>query len=214
MSERFVLIGAHLEEEDAAIDGVTCLPAGPVALSAAAYAADQSLGNRTLISRVASLRALLVQRETFIAIRYGASVAGLEEAAAKAAPHGNKWRELLVRHRGTFEMTLKVLAAEAVPDPDRKHFRSGADYLRALHAARSAKRPHPEFAAAAEESFRPLATAARWVAREDAAFEYAFLVPRARFDEVKGAAESLKERFGDLPFLLSGPWPLEVFADD
>jgi len=33
-------------------------------------------------------------------------------------------------------------------------------------------------------------------------------------DRVRAAGEQLKRDFPDVPFLLSGPWPLEVFADD
>ena len=33
-------------------------------------------------------------------------------------------------------------------------------------------------------------------------------------DRVRDAGRSLKQLFPRVPFLLSGPWPLEVFADD
>jgi hypothetical protein len=213
VSDRFVLLGAHLAESDTTIEGITSFPAADLFLSSVRHSAVEGVGDRALIARVARLRSELVQRQTFVAIRYGASVSGPEEAALKVAAHTARWRELLSRHRGTFEMTLKVLASEAEPDPDRREFTSGADYLRALYAARSKKKADPDFLRAAEDAFQPLSTAARWVKREDAAFELAFLASRDRFDEVRDAAEMLKERFPRLPFLLSGPWPLEVFAE-
>ena len=40
------------------------------------------------------------------------------------------------------------------------------------------------------------------------------LVRRSDVAAVLAAGEALKRDFPHVPFLLSGPWPLEVFADD
>jgi hypothetical protein len=42
----------------------------------------------------------------------------------------------------------------------------------------------------------------------------AALIPRARIEEIFAAGEQLKRDFPRIPFLLSGPWPLEVFAHE
>ena len=54
----------------------------------------------------------------------------------------------------------------------------------------------------------------RWTARDNASVEMAALVRRNDVAAVFEAGAALKRDFPDVPFLLSGPWPLEVFADD
>lgn len=214
MTERFLLIGAHLRPEDAAVDGAVTFPLEDLTLSAAAYDADIGAAAREVVSNVAVLRRRLVDRQAFVAIRYGASVAGAEEAFAKCRERAAAWRELLTTWRDTFEMTLKVLAADAAPTPDRKQFTSGADYLRALHAARSAKSIDPAFERSVEKELGTVALAWKWIPRQDAAFEFAFLIRRTSMDDVRSRGLALKESFPALPFLMSGPWPLEVFAGE
>ena len=189
-------------------------PLDDLTLSAASYDAAMGAAAREVVARVAELRRRLVERETFVAIRYGASVSGPEEAANKCRDHVSEWRKLLTACRGRFEITLKVLAAEAAPLPDRKQFTSGAEYLRALQAARSAKSLDPRFRAAVDARFEAIAESMKWIPRQDAAFEFAFLIRRESLDEVRRAGLELKERFAGIPFLISGPWPLEVFAGE
>jgi hypothetical protein len=40
------------------------------------------------------------------------------------------------------------------------------------------------------------------------------LVRRPDLENMRIAGETLRKEFAAVPFLLSGPWPLEVFADD
>ena len=214
MSERFLLIGAHLRPEDAAVDGVTTFSFDDLTVSAAPYDPAAGAAAREVVARVAAMRRQLVDRETFIAIRYGASVSGAEEAAAKCREHASNWRNLLTTWRGTYEMTLKVLAASAAPLPDRRQFTSGADYLRALQAARSAKSLDAGFRSAVEDRLGGIAAAATWVPRPEAAYEYVFLIPRAMLPAVRERGLQLKESYPAVPFLISGPWPLEVFAGE
>lgn len=202
---KVVVIGAHLERAD--VEPIAeAVPAGDLWLSGVAVPDEQPLGDRDLVLRVAKTRAALLERATFVAIRYG-YVAG---DAAKVAPHLARWRKLLEQHRGDVEMTLKAAAASPRPRPDRRDFASGADYLRALHA--SAAEIDPRFRAAVES--RIDAVARRWAPRDNASVEMAALVRRADVAKVVEAGATLKRDFPEVPFLLSGPWPLEVFADD
>jgi hypothetical protein len=203
---KLVIIGAHLHRDD--IEPLAAaLPAGDVFLSGIAVDDDQPLGDRDLLLRVAKTRAELLDRATFIAIRYGLALRDGE--TSKVAPYAARWRELLVEHRDHAEMTLKLAAASARPRPDRRAFASGADYLRALHAS------HAEVPAAFRQAAdeRIPALARRWTPRDNASVEMAALVRRGDVGRVFDAGAALKQAFPEVPFLLSGPWPLEVFAD-
>lgn len=203
-----VIIGAHLRRDD--IEPLAeVLPVADIFLSGLAVADDQPLGDRELLLRVAKVRAALLERATFIAIRYGFAASTPNEALAKCAAHLVRWRALLEQHRDDVEMTLKVLARARAPRPDRHDFASGAEYLKALHAATVAVDVDPEFRSAAEEAMGK----GRWLHRDNASLELAALVARDGVERVRSAGEELKRRFPNVPFLLSGPWPLEVFAD-
>ena len=206
---RLVAIGAHLRRDD--VEPLAhAAPAGDLFVSAVEVPDDQNLADRELLLRVASIRAKLLEKATFIAIRYGFTFGG--DATAQLGTFLAYWRALLERHRDRVEMTLKVAASSSVPRPDRRDFTSGADYLRALHAAREAARIDDGFRAAVERLLVPLSVEHRWRRRDEKSLELAMLVERARVDELLRAGEEL--RATRVPFLLSGPWPLEVFADD
>lgn len=206
---KWLVVGAHLQADDVA-PLATPIPLGDLTLSGVEIADDQPLGNRDLLLRVATTRAELLDRATFIAIRYGFTVHGESEALAKCASYVATWRSLLEAHRDEVEMTLKVAAAAPRSRPDRRDFASGADYLRALHDAVSAAGVSDAFRAAAERAVGP---AHRWTHRDEKSLELAALVARAEVAHVREAGEALKRQFPDVPFLLSGPWPLEVFAE-
>jgi hypothetical protein len=210
---KFVVIGAHLQRDD--IEPVAeVLPAGDIFLSAYAIADDRPLGDRDLILEVAGVRAKLLDRATFIAIRYGFAVRDRSEAEEKTAGRARRWREVLVAHRDEIEMTLKIAAAAPAARPDRRDFASGADYMRALHESAQAVDIDPKFREAVERELVPLASAHRWNHRDRSSLELTMLVPRSEIDRVNAAGEKLRSQFPRVPFLLSGPWPLEVFADD
>jgi hypothetical protein len=207
---KFVVIGAHLDRQD--IDELAAaLPAGDLFLSAMEIDDDQPLGDRELLLRVASARAALLARATFIAIRYGFAARDAADAAAKCAAHLPRWRELLQTHRDDVEMTLKVAASSSRARPDRHDFESGAAYLRALHDAVSAARADDTFRAAAEQAMN--GSRQRWAHRDEKSLELAALVARDDVPQVYERGELLRAEFPHVPFLLSGPWPLEVFAD-
>ena len=210
---KFLVIGAHLRRDD--VEPVsTALLVGDLYLSALKIEDDQPLGDRELLLRVAGIRAKLLEVATFVAIRYGFTVASAEEAQWKCAGHIANWREVLAENRGNVEMTLKIAAASPQARPDRHDFTKGADYLRALHEARHAAAADPRFREAAEELIVPLAIRHRWLQRDEKSVELTALIPRANLEAVRAAGEVLRERASQVPFLLSGPWPLEVFADD
>jgi len=201
---RSVVIGAHLRREDVE-PLATAIACGDLWLSGVGVAGDQPLGDRDLLLRVADVRAKLLDRATFIAIRYGFA-ATPAEAAAKCAEHAPRWRRVLEANRDNVEMTVKVLSAEPKARPDHRAFTKGADYLRALRAS----------AAEADPKFRDAVSSLgehRWTHRDGRSLECALLVPRAGVERIREAAERLKNEFAAVAFLLSGPWPLEVFAD-
>ena len=210
---KLVIIGAHLERVD--IEPVAeTLPAGDLWLSGMPVPDDQPLSDRDLLLRVAATRAALLDRATFIAIRYGFAAQTPSDAMAKCAPHLDRWRRTLREFQGMVEMTLKVAAAAPQTRPDRHDFSSGAAYIRALHEATRAADVDPRFRGAVEATLVPLAVKHRWSNRDNASLEFAALVRRESVAAVNAAGAALKRDFGSVPFLLSGPWPLEVFADD
>jgi hypothetical protein len=211
---RFILVGAHLKEDDASVGGVTLLPAGDLFISGVEVPERRNLAEREIVARVASLRQELIGREIFVAIRYGATARDATAAAEKCAPHLGRWRGLLEAWRGRVEVVMRVGGAGAGERPKREAFDSGAEYLRALHSMRHAVPIDQAFVADAEARFRRMADAIRTLSREDGSIEIAMLVRRDRIDDARRIAEELKTERAGVPFLLSGPWPLEVFADE
>ena len=212
-----IVIGAHLLRDDIEAAGepiAHAIPIGDLWLSAHEVADDQPLGERDLLIRIANLRARLLDVATFIAIRYGFAVSGPDEAQRKCAARIDKWRTALTANRGNVEMTLKAAAATRVVRPDRGDFASGADYLRALHRSALAASADPHFVDAANRFIAPLAIAHRWLHRDEKSVELVTLIARENVDDVRAAGERLRAECAEVPFLLSGPWPLEVFADD
>ncbi len=208
-----IAIGAHLLRDD--VEPLAeAVPVGDLFLSALPVPDDQPLGDRELLLKVAGIRAKLLDVATFIAIRYGFSFTNTGEAHAKCASHLDRWRHVLTANRGHVEMTLKVAASSPQARPDRHDFTNGADYLRALHAATQAANVDPAFRDAAERLIVPLATRHRWSHRDEKSVELTALVARERLDDVRHAGEALRTAAPHVPFLLSGPWPLEVFADE
>lgn len=208
-----IAIGAHLLRDD--VEPLAeAVPAGDLFLSALSVPDDQPLGDRELLLKIAAVRGRLLDVATFIAIRYGFTFKSADDAQAKCLPHFGRWKRLLTENRGNVEMTLKVAASSPQPRPDRHTFASGAEYLRALHAATQAANVDPAFRAAVDRTLVPLAIRHRWSHRDEKAVELTMLIARERLDGVEQAGEELRRAAPHVPFLLSGPWPLEVFADD
>ncbi|HVG23493.1 MAG TPA: GvpL/GvpF family gas vesicle protein [Thermoanaerobaculia bacterium] len=206
-----IAIGAHLLRDD--IEPLAeAVAVGDLFVSAVSVADDQPLGDRDLLLRVAGVRAKLLDVATFVALRYGFTFASAEEAQSKTLAHHARWKRLLTANRERVEVTLKVAASVRTLRPDRHDFTSGADYLRALHAATQAASVDPAFKEAADRLIVPLAVKHRWIHRDEKSVELAALIERDGLDDVREAGEEL--RGTGVPFLLSGPWPLEVFADD
>lgn len=200
---RFLIIGAHLGDEHVLgiAEPIEC---GAVWLSGFAIPDDQPLAEPELVKAAARVRAKLLDRATFIAIRYGFA-ATPAEAAAKCAGQSERWKRVLEANQDNVEMTLKVVASESRPRPRREDFTSGAAYLRAL---RDAAQVDPNF----REAVSNIGTH-RWSHRDGRSLECALLVARADVARVQAQGEQLKRDFPDVAFLLSGPWPLEVFVD-
>jgi hypothetical protein len=210
---KLVVIGAHRERND--IEPVAeAISVSDLWLSGVPVDDSQPIGDRDLLLRVAKTRAALLDRATFVAIRYGFTAHGSSDAIAKCAAHIDRWRRVLNEYRGDVEMTLKVAAAAPQARPDRHDFESGAAYIRALHDATRATDIAPEFRKAVDDTLAPLAVKHRWSNRDTSSLEFAALVKREDVAAINAAGSALKRDFPSVPFLLSGPWPLEVFADD
>jgi len=209
---KFIILGIHLREGE--IEPVAkAMRVADLFASAVGVDDDRPLADRDLLVEIADVRAKLLDRATFVAVRYGFSVRDENELAAKCADRTAKWRELLIAHRDEVEMTLKAPAAAAPARPNRRDFESGSAYLRALYAATYAVDIDAQFRARIEQTLVPRATQHRWI-RDSTSVELAMLVGRGSLDAVRDAGEQLRRDFASVPFLLSGPWPLEVFASD
>jgi len=209
---KFVVLGIHLQKDD--VEPVAkAMRVADLFASGVAVEDDRPLGDRDLLIEMAGVRAKLLDRATFVAVRYGFSVRDENELAAKCAERTAKWRDLLVAHRDEVEMTLKSPAAAPPARPDRHDFDSGAAYLRALHDAANAVDIDPQFRAAIERTIVAQSTQHRWI-RDSTSVELAMLVRRSELAKIRDAGEQLRRDFASVPFLLSGPWPLEVFASD
>jgi hypothetical protein len=208
-----IAIGAHLLRDD--VEPLAqAIPVGDLFLSAIDIENEQPLGDRELLLRIAAIRAKLLDVGTFIAIRYGFTFWSADEAQAKCLAHLSRWKRALTANRSNVEMTLKVAASSPCPRPDRHAFSSGAEYLRALHSATQSANVDPSFREATERLLVPLASRHRWSHRDEKSVELTVLVDRGRLEDVRAAGEELRRVAPHVPFLLSGPWPLEVFADD
>ena len=206
-----VAIGVHREREDV-VPVAGAVPVAGLFLSAVSVDDDQPLGDRDLLIRVATIRQKLLERATFVAVRYGFSFSTAAEAETKCLPHVANWKRALDENRGCVELTLKV-AASGLPRPQRHDFQRGADYLRALHKATQAARVDDGFRRQVEAQLAPLCRKWKWIARDSSSMEFAGLTERDRIDEISRAGEVIKAACPDVPFLLSAPWPLEVFTD-
>lgn len=183
-------------------------------MSGVRYRAELGVAAKELIRRSAESRRLLIEREIFVAVRYGLSARDASELSGKCEEHLASWRALLERWRGCVELTLKIGSGSELLRPERKSMATGAEYLRELQRMRQARTVPAEFGAALEAEMIPLSLASRWIRREEGMHELALMIRRTELERARGAGAMLAERFPRIPFLLSGPWPLEVFADE
>lgn len=210
---RYLVVGVHDKRED--IEPLAkAFAAGSVFLSAIEVPEDQPAADRPLLLRALGIRKELLERGTFIAVRYGFFSSSEADLAAKTSPHAERWRALLDANRGLVEMSLKVVAAAPQKKPDRHAFTSGREYLRALHGASRSASVDAGFRSAIEQRLVVMSRQHRWLHRDASSQEVVLLVENEHADEIARAAESLKADFPHVAFLLSGPWPLEEFADD
>ncbi len=207
-----IAIGLHLRPED--VEGIAdATSAVGLVISGLAVDDDQPLGDRDLLVRVANVRARLLERATFVAVRYGFTFRSAADVEEKIALKARRWRETLEANRTRVEVSLKVPASIPVKKPDRHDFTSGADYIRALQAAKNAAQVDDRFQRTVNEHIGAICVAQRWMTRDTESLEFAGLIERARLGELETAGAALKRASPDIPFLLSAPWPLEVFAD-
>jgi hypothetical protein len=209
---KLIAIGIHGALADIARSGeATGVAVGSVFVSALAVPHEQPISDRDLLLRVAGIRSVLLESATYIAVRYGAAFSSAEELQKRFIGRAAEAAELLRSRRGCVEMTMKMPVGGAAPPPDRRYFQNGADYLRALQVHRNAAQLDPAFRARVEERLSPLAVEYRWRPRDAGSMELVALIAREEVDRFRAAAESLRD--SKQAFLLSGPWPLEVFGE-
>lgn len=209
---KYVAIGVHRDRAE--IEPVAeAVAVGPLFLSSISVDDDQPLGARELLLRVAAIRGKLLDNATFIAVRYGFTFRSDAEAEQKCAPHLDRWKSVLDEFRGAVELTIKIAVAGGDARPDRHDFDSGTGYLRALHAAKASTKVDPEFRDAVEQQLVPLCRKTKWISRDVQSMEFAALLDRDQLSAAMAAGQSIKAACPRVPFLLSAPWPLEVFAD-
>jgi hypothetical protein len=209
---KLIAIGIHASQADIP-PGSEAAPVavGGVFVSVLAVPHEQPISDRDLLLRVAGIRSRLLESGTFIAVRYGAAFSSEAELENRFRGRSAEAAEILLSRRGCVEMTMKIPVAGAPSPPDRRYFSNGADYLRALQLHRNAARLDPQFRARAEELLAPLAVELRWRPRDAGSVELVALVRRDDVDRFRAAAETLRD--SAQAFLLSGPWPLEVFGE-
>ncbi|HUO85319.1 MAG TPA: hypothetical protein VM534_09415, partial [Thermoanaerobaculia bacterium] len=96
-----LLMGAHLREEDiAGIEGIVAFPAGGILLTAVPLEPPLQPADREVIERAARIRRALIEREIFVAIRYGVRARTMNQAEEKCRPYLDRWKSLLIAHRG------------------------------------------------------------------------------------------------------------------
>jgi hypothetical protein len=209
---RYLLVGAHLPDHGS-YDGIVFFDLDDVSISGVAYDPDFGTADRTVIERVARLRQTMTAAETFIAFRYGTTAGGLAEVSEKCGARTRGWRQLLEASRGLVEYTLKAAPESKVERPLRSEVKDGREYMQRLQASR-ATRIDEAFRRAVDERLGSLALKSRWNRRADGGHELAALARREAHDSIAAAGERLKSDFPNVAFLLSGPWPLEVFVDE
>lgn len=210
-----MLIGAHLDRTHVEpVSSVTPIDLGELVLSAATIHRDRGSSDPALLRSALESRDRLLDLATFIAIRWGSIVDSDEVAREKCASRIERWRTRLEKTQGMVEMTFKIGGKGKPVRPDFRSASSGRDYLQKLHDMRRGVEIDTNLLDRAEALFRPVAVELRQLRREDGGAEIALLVPRERLRSVAEAGRQLQEERPESPFLLSGPWPLEVFADE
>ena len=210
-----MLIGAHLERAHVEpVKSVTPVDLGQLVLSALEIDPNRGSSDPALLRTALQARDELLDLATFIAIRWGTIVGSRDAALDKCASRLPRWRSRLEKTRDLVEMTFKVGGREKPKRPDFRHAASGKDYLRKLHEMRRDVEVDTPLLSRATELFGPIATELRQIRREDGGAEIALLVSRERVESIADAGRRLQEEMPRSPFLLSGPWPLEAFADE
>lgn len=209
---RYVLTGVHLEPDDAAMEGIELFETDGLTVSAIAIDDDTSIADPAVIRRAVEARSRLLDRSTFIAVRYGAPVKSVAEVRERIGGRTARWRELLTARQQLVEVTLKIAPETRAERPERTPGTSGKEYLLKLHELRRSNVDDAQ-RTAIEQRFS-FARATKWIARQDGGIELVALVDRNELPSVRSAGEALQSDFPTLAFILSGPWPLEAFADE
>jgi hypothetical protein len=209
-----MLVGLHLNRSDVEpVEHVVPVDVEGLTVSAVRYSSESGKADPALLRQVLRAREDLLRRATFIAIRYGNSVRHARDAAALVRPRLQSWRHILEASQGLVEMTLRAASGEKPSRPDRRDFSSGAAYLRSLQSLRKSSAVSAEFLGDAERRLAPHSVDYRVLQREDGSAEIALLVRRSGIDALTAVSAELRKLYPEQPFLLSGPWPLETFAD-
>lgn len=209
-----MLIGAHLDRSHVEpVSAVVPIDLDRVILSAAEIARDRSSSDPLLMRNVLEARESLLDLATFIAIRWGTVVDSVDSAREKCATRIPSWRKRLEDTQGLVEMTFKIGGRGKPGRPDFQKVSGGREYLEKLHEMRRGMDVDTDLLEKAETIFAPLSVETKRLRREDGGAEIALLVARDQVQHIAEAGHRLGDENPDRPFLLSGPWPLETFAE-
>lgn len=210
---RLMPLGVHRSADEISAEGIARIDVGPVVVSALEIGEGENAATSSVLTRALELRTALLRGGSYIAIRYGVVLDSESEVIRVCEPKASAWAKTLDKTRGLVELTLKIAPDQKPERPDRKSVSGGSEYLMKLklmqRSTLSKERKEEIEAILAEGANRTV-----WRDREGGGTELVMLVPTERVAEFRERGQRLAQSERRLPFILSGPWPIEVFADE
>lgn len=210
---RLMPLGVHRSADEIVAEGISRIDVGPVVVSALEIGEGENAATTSVLTRALELRTALLRGGSYIAIRYGVVLDSAAEVVRVCEPKASAWAKTLEETRGLVELTLKIAPDQKPERPDRKTVSGGSEYLKKLRqmqgSSLSSERKGEIEALLAEGATRTV-----WRDREGGGTELVMLVPAERVTEFRERGRGLAQSDRRLPFILSGPWPIEVFADE
>lgn len=210
---RLMPLGVHRSADEICAGGVSRIGVGPVVVSALEIGEGENAATTSVLTRALELRTDLLQGGSYIAIRYGVVLDSEADVVRICEPKASAWAETLEKTRGLVELTLKVAPEQRTERPNRKSVSGGSEYLMKLKQMQGSSLP-PERRREIEAILNEGANRSVWRDREGGGTELVMLVPSEKVAEFRERGRRLAELDHRLPFILSGPWPIEVFADE
>ena len=192
------------------IDGaeLVLVPLGAVAAVGGRTPGAVEPSDEHVLEHARVIDALAAELDAVLPARFGRGFADrseLEAAAARLAPELERRLEDV---RGCVEIGLHV----AGPTHTAQEAASGRDYLQQRLSELT------RLEALADDIHAPLAECARAATRSRSVgttslLRAAYLVPRSDVERFRDAVDRARERYGELSFACTGPWPPYSFAE-